>query len=223
MFDKEKLESFFNAENIQSPQTEAGVTQRTRIVRTAKLLLPCIAAALIGLLIALPSIQDNERDFSIDITRPRKGELEKLHMENTVFYVTDKNNRVNNFTAQNIDETEPGSKLVKLINPEGTMPGSDGAWLNIKSPTGFFDQDANILHLTDNVTAFYSDGMEADSEEMFYDFKQAKGYGDKPVKARGTFGDLDSQGFEFYNDNNLLIFTGKTYIKIREDSLKGND
>ena len=222
MFDKEKLESFFNADNIRN-KSETKINKRSKNIRRAKLLLPSIAAALIGLLIAFPSLQQSNRDFSIDITRPKKGELEKLHMENTIFYITDKDNKVNNFTAQNIDETEPGSKLVQLTNPEGTLPGSKGTWLNIKAPIGFFDQNTNILRLEQNVELFYSDGMDARTEIMSYDFNKKEGFGDKPVQAQGVVGNLMSEGFNFYTENSLLVFTGKTYINIREESLKGND
>lgn len=222
MFDKEKLESFFNAKNFQN-KLETETNKRTKNIRRAKLLLPCIAAALIGLLIVFPTLQQNSRDFSIDITRPKKGELEKLHMENTVFYITDKDNKVNNFTAQNIDETEPGSKLIQLTNPEGTLPGSNETWVNIKSPNGFFDQNENILRLEPKVDLFYSDGMDAQTQVMYYDFNKKEGYGNKPVQAQGVFGNLKSEGFRFYTEKNLLVFTGKTYINIREESLKGND
>ena len=43
------------------------------------------------------------------------------NVENTVFYITDKDNKVNNFLAQNIDETAPGSKIIKLTAPEGLI------------------------------------------------------------------------------------------------------
>ncbi|MFR8206612.1 MAG: hypothetical protein ACLU99_09995 [Alphaproteobacteria bacterium] len=75
--------------------------------------MPSIAAVLIGLLLVFPSLKKDTRDFKLDITRPKQGELEKLHVENTVFYITDKDNKVNNFLAQNIDETAPGSKIIK--------------------------------------------------------------------------------------------------------------
>lgn len=69
-------------------------------------------------------------------------------MENTVFYVTDDANRVNNFTADTIDETEPGSKLIKLIRPEGLLPSSDDRWISVKSPVGFYDQNKNCCGST---------------------------------------------------------------------------
>lgn len=193
------------------------------MVRHAKLLLPSIAAVLIGLLVVFPMIQKDQKEFLLDITRPKKGELEKLHVEKTVFNITDKNNKVNNLTADNIDETSPGSKLIKLTNPDGVLPVSLADWINIKSPTGYFNQNTNILTLVDNVDIFYSPGMNIEVPEITFDFNLSKAYSNKPVKAQGYIGDLDSQGFELYNNTGIIIFTGKTHIKIKEDRLKGNN
>lgn len=222
MFDHEKLDSYFSGKTLPNG-TKSSVTRHTKIIRMTKLLLPAIAALLVGLLILFPSLKQTNDEFAIDITYPKKGELEKLHMENTVFYITDKDNKVNNFTAQNVDETEPGSKLIKLTNPDGVLPSSNGSWINIKSPTGFYNKETNVLNLTENVDVFYSDGMTAQTEEITFDFKEGKGFGNKDVTANGVFGDLKSQGFEFYSKQDLLIFTGKTYITVEEESMKGNN
>lgn len=193
------------------------------MVRHAKLLLPSIAAVLIGLLVIFPMIQKDQKEFLLDITRPKKGELEKLHVEKTVFNITDKDNKVNNLTADNIDETSPGSKLIKLTNPDGVLPAAAADWINIKSPTGYFDQNTNILTLIDDVDIFYSAGMNMEVPEIIFDFNASKAYSDKPVKAQGYIGDLQSEGFELYNKTGIIIFTGKTHIKIKEDRLKGNN
>lgn len=100
MFDHRKLDSYFSGDSLGSGGKKTEVSRHTRIIRLTKLLLPAIAALLIGLLILFPSLKKTNDEFSIDITFPKKGELEKLHMENTVFYITDKNNKVNNFTAK---------------------------------------------------------------------------------------------------------------------------
>lgn len=223
MFDKNKIDSFFNNEE-RAPQKSipaAPVSRHSRYVRRAKLLFPSLAAILLGLLIIFPYLDEDARDFRLDITKPKRGELEKLHIENTIFYITDKNNKVHNFTATNIDETAPGSKLIKLTSPEGLMPLKLDEWVNIKAPIGFFDQDNNTLRLNENVDLFYNEGMTVNTPEVTFDFNQSKGYSDKPVTAQGEFGDLQAEGFEFSSKNDVLIFTGHTNILIKEEKLKG--
>lgn len=225
MFDKNKIDSYFESDSPRSsePTEPQTFTKHTRYVRLAKLLFPSVAAVLIGLLLVFPTLKQDIRDFKLDITRPRAGELEKLHVENTVFYITDKNNKVNNFTATHIDETEPGSKLIKLTKPEGLLPINETNWADIKAPIGYFNQTTNILQLLEDVDLFYSEGMTAKTTEAFYDFNEARGYGVKPVQAQGYFGDLKAEGFEFLSNDDILIFTGHNDIVVKEESIKGRN
>ena len=198
MFDHRKLDSYFSGDSLGSGGKKTEVSRHTRIIRLTKLLLPAIAALLIGLLILFPSLKKTNDEFSIDITFPKKGELEKLHMENTVFYITDADNQVNNFNADKIDETEPGSKLIKLINPQGIIPGDGQDWVNIEAPVGYFNQNTNILQLLEDVELFHSSGMTGNSTEMFFDFNQSKAYGVKPVTVDSENGHIEAEGFEYY-------------------------
>jgi len=223
VFDSQKIDAYFNGEKNLRTQTETALTRRAQIMRWIKLALPSLAALLIGLLIIIPHLQNEDSRFDMDITRPKKGELEKLHMEQTVFYITDADNKVNNFNADNIDETEPGSKILKLTNPQGIIPGSNQTWINIQAPAGYFNQETNILQLIENVEMFYSDGLTANSTEMFFDFKRSKAYGVKPVTVDGETSHIEAEGFEYDNKQNLLTFTGKTHITIPEEQFKGND
>lgn len=223
MFDTQKIDAYFNGEKDFSVQKQSPLTKRARIMRWLKIALPSIAALLIGLLIIIPGIQTEGERLAIDITRPKKGELEKLHMENTSFYITDANNKVNNFNADNIDETKPGSKLLKLKNPSGILPNADNTWVNIQSPTGFYNQNTSLLHLLDGVEIFYSSGGTATSQEMYFDFKQSKAYSILPTTVDGEDGHIESQGFEYYQDKDLLIFTGKTHITLPEEQIRGSN
>lgn len=221
MLDLKQLDTYFNENSKHNIARKAQkLTSYSRFVRLAKLALPSLAAVLIAFLLIFPSLKQDSRDFSLDITRPKKGELEKLHVENTVFYITDKNNKVNNFVASNIDETKPGSKLIKLTKPEGIMPLDNNRWVNIKAPQGFFNQNTNLLELQQNVEMFYSEGMNIATEQAFFDFNSSRGYGNKPISGDGFIGKIESEGFEFTAKNDILIFKGRSDITIKEESLK---
>lgn len=224
MINVKQIDSLFNEDSQKNQQRpKDAIVKHTKWVRRAKLILPSFAAVLIGLLVIFPSLQKNEKDLFLDITRPKKGELEKLHVEKTILNITDKDNKVHNFTAENIDETSPGSKLIKLNRPDGMMPTSFSDWVNIKSPTGYFDQNKNTLQLIDNVEIFYSQGMNVNVPDVTFDFNTSIARSTSPVKAQGYIGDLTSEGFEFSTKTGIVTFKGKTFIKLKEDSLKGNN
>lgn len=223
MFDCNKIDAYFNGDSKLNISAQSLEQRHTKLVRLAKLLLPVLAALLIGLLLLIPSIKNDLYDFKIDITKPKSGELEKLHVENSVFNITDQNNQVHNFVAQNIDETKPGSKIIKLTNPEGTIPNENQEWINIKSPTGFYNQDANTLRLEDGVEIFYSSGMNINLKDFNYDFKTQSGNSSNPISGQGVYGNIKSESFEYFKNDSLLIFKGKTYITIREDSFESRN
>ena len=109
MINVDQIDSLFNEDSQKNQRIKKSAVQKqTKWVRRAKLVLPSFAAVLVGMLILFPALQQNEKDIFLDITRPKKGELEKLHVEKTILNITDKENKFHNFTAENIDETSPG-------------------------------------------------------------------------------------------------------------------
>ena len=219
MLDLKKLDNYFNADSeLPAHSSGAPLNRHSRFVKLAKLALPSAAAVLVALLLFFPYLKKDTRDFRLDITRPKQGELEKLHIENTVFYITDKDNKVNNFVASNIDETAPGSKLIKLSSPEGIMPLDNGNWVNVKSPLGFYNQTNNLLELKDNVEIFYSEGMTVSTTSAFFDFNTSRSYGRRPVTGQGFLGELQAEGFEYSANNHILTFTGHNDITVKEES-----
>ena len=209
-----KIEQIFASTLVQNKPRKS---KRTKRLHTLKIVLPSFAAVLIGLLVILPLINEQSKDFSLDITLPKKGELEKLHVENTTFHITDKNNRVNSFTAQSIDETFPGSKEIKFINPSGMLPINEN-WISIQSPYGFFNQNNNSLQLHENVNLFYNQGMDLKTAYLHYDFNTNLGYGDQPINGNGVFGTIHAEQYEFNTKDNIFTFKGKTQITLHAES-----
>lgn len=213
MFDLKQLDNLFNDDSLkkQISANEAVLQKQRKRIRIIKICFPAIAAALIGILAVLPNLQERD-EFSIQISKPTRQELEKLHMENTVLYVTDKANRVNSFTAENIDETAPGSQLVKFKNPVGKIPTSDTEWLDITAPTGFYNQKNKLISLNEDVNIKHNSGTVGKTSEMFYDSNKSLAYGSKPTIIEGDSGTINAQGFKYYTNKEHIIFTGKTEI-----------
>ncbi|MBQ8784906.1 MAG: LPS export ABC transporter periplasmic protein LptC [Alphaproteobacteria bacterium] len=213
MFDLKQLDNLFNDDSLkkQISANEAVLQKQRKRIRIIKICFPAIAAALIGILAVLPNLQERD-EFSIQISKPTRQELEKLHMENTVLYVTDKANRVNSFTAENIDETAPGSQLVKFKNPVGKIPTSDTEWLDITAPTGFYNQKTKLISLNEDVNIKHNSGTVGKTSEMFYDSNKSLAYGSKPTIIEGDSGTINAQGFKYYTNKEHIIFTGKTEI-----------
>lgn len=212
MVDFRKIDAFFNGEKVFEEQGTQRLSRRAKLLRTAKLIMPSLAAVLIGLILIFPSLKKSSIVAGLDVTIPKKGELEKLHMEQTEFSITDKDNKVSTFTADQIDEIKPGSKVVKIFNPVGQIPAAENKLVNINADFGYYNQNVSVLKIEHNVKAVYDDGTTALTETATYDFKKSYGSGDKAVYAFGEWGKLWAEGFEFDQNQNLLVLTGKSKI-----------
>lgn len=221
MFDSQKIDSYFDGNHGLEPYRENARSKGVSWRRVFKLILPCVAAALAGLMVVMPNIKKSV-DLKNNITMPRKGEMEKLHIEQTVFNSTDNKNRVNKIVADSIDETKAGSKIMRIVNPKGYIPTESGI-ANISSNEGFFNQNNNILNLVNDVRAVIDNDTVIVSSEANYDFVKEFGWGDKPVKANGSWGNMTADAFTFDKNKEILTLKGNNKINGKNGSLSAKE
>ena len=218
MVDTKKIDSYF-VQGIPEYKGEE-TKKRSSKVRAAKLILPSFAAIILALMILFPYLKTSQKTFDFDITLPKKGELEKLHVENTLFNVTDSDNKISRFTADNIDETEPQSKIVKLLNPKGKIPLKNGGFADMKSASGFYDQANNRITMIEDVFVNYNDEMNIKTSRTTYDFNLHIGEGNAEIEAEGVYGKMKAKSFEFDTKNEIYKLFGDSFLDIKR---KPND
>ncbi len=210
MIDADKLDSYF--ENNRTFGFERSDVRRhtTDWRRLFKILLPCLAAGLLGLVIIIPNIRKNV-DLSDNITLPRKNEMEKLHIEQTVFNTVDSKNRVNKIVADSVDEVDAGSQVYEIMHPKAVLPTDRGQTV-ITSQKGYFNQNKNILELETEVKAVIDDDTEVTTSKATYDFNSEKGWGKEHVKAVGNWGNMLAEGFSYDKSAQILVLKGNNSI-----------
>lgn len=219
MVDLGKIDTYFNQTDAFSKEKRRPGKKRSRMLLVLKLLMPSIAAALLALIMVLPHWHKNTIINEYDLTVPKKGEIEKMHAEKAVFTTTDKNGKISTFTAESMDETAPNSKIIKIILPKGQIPvNEDGAFIDVASEIGYFDQAENNVRMENNVRAVYDGKTTVETDEASYDFKTAYARGDKNVFAFGDWGKLWAEGFAFDKNKNILYLQKKSKL-VREDNV----
>ena len=214
MFDSKKIDAYFNADAPLLRKEQPHRNVRAERIRIIKLLFPAVAAVLVGLLMLFPYIKSAQKQIDFDVTLPKKGELEKLHIENTKFNITHADNQISSFTADNIDETEPQSKIVKLVNPKGKIPLKNGAFADIKSNSGYYNQEKNQITMLEDVFINYNNETNIETKNVFFDFNTSQGKGNSPLKAEGIYGKISASSFEFDNKKNIFILLGNSDIEV---------
>ena len=175
MFDSRKIDDYFNGKRQLDEIRYNNKPQTSRWLRFVKLGFPCVAAAILGVMLVMPNIKKSI-DLQNNVTMPRKNEMEKLHIEQTVYHTTDSKNRVGTVTADSVDEVAPGSKEVKINSPKGEIP-TDNGMIKINAVEGYFNQEKNMLRLNGHVNAIDESGTVVRTEEVVYDFDAAHDFG----------------------------------------------
>lgn len=219
MLEPKQIDDYFNASATQNRRLEQPLSKHARLVSLAKIALPSVAAVLAVTLLCFPSLKKDAKEFGIDFTITQ-GDIEKLNISKTTIYMTDNQNRVNNFIAEQIKETSAGSQIFSLISPEAFITLDNDEWINVKSPNGTFNQKDTTLQLQNGAELFYSRGMSVKTPEVFFNLKTSEGYSKHPVTGEGFIGDITSEGFRFSGKDDCLTFLGKTHITINQESLK---
>lgn len=219
MNEPNKIDTYFNIAATGKKALPEKWIMSQRKLQLIKISLSVLAAILVLVLMIVPQIKNNVKEFGIDFVIG-EGDFEKMNVEKTTIYITDERNKVSNLMAEYIKETSAGSQIYDLTYPEAITPTSDDEWINIKSPKGVFNQKSSLIHLTDNVEGFYSKGMNIQTAEAFFDFNKSFGYSETEVFGDGFLGKINSEGFKFDAAENILIFTGKTRIIINEENIK---
>lgn len=223
MVDLKKIDSFFEKEEPDFARAPQHTNRRARCLRLIKLIMPSIAAVLVALILIFPSMKKNNTLLDYDLTIPKKGELEKLHVENTVFSTTDKDGKISSFTADEMNETTPGSKIIEMNNPKGQVAvNAEGKFIDVVSQTGFYHQADNIVVLQGDVKAVYDKETTLETQQGEYDFEKAYAHGNEPILAFGSWGRLTSESFAYDKRAEKLYLNGKTKIEHEDQTLYAN-
>lgn len=221
MFDSQKIDAYFEGkEKLVSRETKK-VSVKFVWSRFIKLVFPCIAASLLGLMVVLPNIKKTA-DIKNDITLPRKNEMEQLHVEKVVLNSTDSKNRVSKVWSDSMDEVEAGSDEIKIASPHAEIP-SDNGIIKLSSTVGFMNQKTKILRLDENVVAEDEKNNILQTPEAIYDFEKEYGYGDKEISATGEWGKLTAQGFDFDKNSKVLTLRGTTVVETKNGTLTSQE
>lgn len=222
MFETQKIDTFFSGEkNLLDEQEKIFMSRRMKTVRFFKLFLPALTALLFGLGIILFDFDTNS-DSTTLLADEEKLYFEKFRMKNTVFEITDSDNKLSIIKADIVEEERPGEKFYTLTRPDA-QTFDKNRLITLKAKNGAFDQNKQILHLTTNIIADYDKQMEIKTNSGTYDFANEYGYGNEKIVGSGEKGKFNADKFTFDKKKGLLTLIGNVYIKSQNMELHTPD
>lgn len=222
MFETKKIDTFFSGEkNLLDEEEKSFISRRTKVVRFFKLFLPCLTALLLGLGVILFDF-DSTLDSVLPLAEEEKIYFEKFRMKNTVFEITEKDNKLSILKASIVEELETNSKIYNLTNPDAQTTEKDKL-LSIRADKGVYDQNKQVLDLDTNVVADYNGEMLIKTSSATYNFLTESGFGNEKVVGDGERGHFEADQFKFDKKNGVIDLLKNVYLKGKNLELRSPD
>lgn len=184
----------------------------SRFVGAMKVLLPLIAAVLIGLVVLWPHLRTEDIRFRIGFAALNLGEANDPAMINPRYVGTDKDEQPYTITADMARRLSEGQGRVELEMPKADITLEDGTWLVLTAQTGLYDPNQETLDLEGKVNVYHDEGYEFLTSAAKIELTANVAYGTQPVHGQGPFGQLNAEGFRIIDKGSTIYFTGKSKL-----------
>lgn len=183
--------------------------RRRWLVGLAKRVLPLVALALLGVVALYPELNGSAERSRISYRRvevtPAGGQLTEARYQGV-----DDAGRPFTVTASKVRQAGP--ERTDLEAPKADMALPSGAWMMVEAHRGVYEQKANRLDLSGDVTLYRDDGTVLQTDSVSVDMRQSAAAGTEMVHAEGPFGVLDAQGFTITDRGTVILFIGPARV-----------
>lgn len=203
--------------NARINEARIALRQYSRFVKVMKLLLPSIVIILLAVLIIVPQLKDQDTQIPDTMTLMNSVKKGALTLINARYFGKDANGQPFSITADTVQEGEENAMTVDLSLPKADISLDDGTWLIVDAKRGKYDKESQTLDLNGQVNLFQDQGYELHTEAARIFLKTGRAIGAKMVVTQGPFGQLNSEGFEFFNDIKVINFFGPAKLVLNSD------
>ena len=186
-----------------------------------KVLLPAAAAIFIMLLLAWPELTPDKDGFDLDLSELAIDQPEGLTMLNARFAGIDSRNQPFLVTADVASQAEDSESVVALELPKADITLEDGTWVALSARNGLYDRDQKTVELTGDVSFFHDEGFELHTETARFDLDKGTATSRETVTGQGVFGQIESTGFDSFEQGDRIIFSGPTQLLLYPDAHVG--
>lgn len=185
----------------------------SRWVAFLKFLLPASALALLALVVAWPTLNEQVRTR----LKPEEGQAEIV---NPRYLSVDEKNQPYSLTAAKAAQSADKQGFLVLTKPEAEMTDSSGAWVTIDSDLGWYDRTNGVLLMRGNVHVLRDDGSEFTTEEGYSEVRKGTAWGDRHVVGQGPQGEIVAEGFRISDRGRSVVFLnqGKAEVQTRNNT-----
>ena len=183
----------------------------SRFVSVMKVLLPALAVALLGVVVAWPQINP-DKDFKAGFAGINTRNVDTTSMAKPRYLGVDEKNHPYTVTADVATEVDPAQSVVALDAPKADMVTNDGSGVVVVGNAGYYRRQQQIMDVVGDVQMYHDKGYEAHTASARIDFGADKVTGDEPVTGNGPAGRLDGESFMLLDKGRTVFLNGKSHM-----------
>ena len=183
----------------------------SRMVVSLKVLLPSLAALLVGLVILWPQLQARQ-DEAISIVSETDAAPQDQMMVNPRFFTVDGKGEPLNMTAENAYELPGETRRIRLNDVKADLVLKDNRFLALDAAAAVYFQSKDAVELSESVNLYSEDGFELNTTQAQIGLKDQNLKGTAETFIRTPAGTAVSDGFEITDGGTVFRLTGKTKV-----------
>lgn len=195
--------------------------RRSAGLMAIKFVLPVVALVTVGYLVYWWYIHNREAVITVVTPDKPSANPAMVTVNNFKYSATDSQSRPYTITADSA--AQPQDKAIDVINltkPQANFTLANNHWMTITAQNGVYHRNADTVDLNGNVTLDHDTGLTFHTSSAQIDMKAKVAAGSEPVQGQNATSEINSQGFRILDDGNVIIFTGKSLLKLHG---KGKD
>lgn len=196
--------------------------RRSTGLTLVKFMLPVVAVITVGYLFYWWYIHNREAVITVATPDQPPENQPMVTVNNFKYSSTDKQNHP--YTVIADSAAQPQDKTVdtiQLVRPQANFTLAGNHWMTITAKDGLYHRNADTIDLSGDVTLDHDNGMTFHTSTAQVDMKAKVAAGSDPVQGHNDTSDINSEGFRILDDGNVIIFTGKTLLKLHDREKDG--
>lgn len=186
-------------------------------------LLPAMAAALLGLVVAWPLVGDGQEGFHVPLSDATEIDDGRLTMIKANYQGTDAKNRPFSIRGEEAFQPDSDSPIVHISGIEADMftDQARGEGMAMSASEGVYQRDSERLDLAGDVTVRSDAGHEFRTARAHVDLPAGIAKGDEPVSGKGPHGLLNAGNFELLDRGQVMVFGGRVRMTLFPQAFDG--
>ena len=210
----------------KNPARKSRFTPRAKTAQTTNerryplsLLLAGVSAVLTLAVASWLGLLTNGKDVSLEITQVKRAESGEVQLTGARYRGLTPAGKPYEVTAAKANEASDGSGRVDMDQPTAVLTMRNGSRVNLKSNSGIFNKDTDIVSMSGAVVVTQPDrNLRLDTEALEANLKAGEMHSDVAVHVQDIDRRINADSMRAYDNGARIVFGGAAKMIIKNNN-----